>query len=391
MRLARLIFVLVVARASFVIAADAATQPATQPAQSSLFRDAETGEFDVSGFLSTRQGFLPIAVPITEPAVGYGLSLGLSFFHDKPQAVPRPDGEPPRVIMPSTTILFGAGTENGTWSAGLGHLGIWNQGKIRYIGALGYASLNLDWFGRDDALGGRSISYTNDVLFLYQRITFKLGESDFFIGPQYRFFTTDAEFDSDGPISGVTPSQLESQTSGLGVVLAYDSLDQPYSPTRGIRAEATYSQQSQALGGDFDYGRLSTYGITYIPFGEKFVLGLRVDGSFNFGDAPFYDLPSLFLRGIPRGRYVDNAAVVAEAELRYDLTPRWTVVGFGGVGRVADNIGDLASAETRPAIGSGFRYLIARQYGLRMGGDLGYSFDGDWTVYVTVGTGWVRP
>src|SRR4051794_28912564 len=109
MRLAYIVPVLVFAPASLVFAADATTQPAPQP---SLFRDAETGEFDVSGFLSTKQGFLPIAMPITEPAVGLGLSLGLTFFHDKPQAVPSADGGPPRVIMPSTTVLFGAGTEN---------------------------------------------------------------------------------------------------------------------------------------------------------------------------------------------------------------------------------------------------------------------------------------
>ena len=27
----------------------------------------------------------------------------------------------------------------------------------------------------------------------------------------------------------------------------------------------------------------------------------------------------------------------------------------------------------------------------RMGLDVGYGDDGDWTVYVTMGTGWVRP
>ncbi len=108
-------------------------------------------------------------MPITEPAVGYGFSLGLSFFHDKPQVVSYP-GEAPRVIMPSITMVFGAATESGTWAAGLGHIGIWNQGKIRYVGALGYTSLNLNWFGKGDSLGGQPISYTNDVKFLYQKI-----------------------------------------------------------------------------------------------------------------------------------------------------------------------------------------------------------------------------
>src|SRR4051794_38117494 len=146
------------------LSTEPATEPLTKPTtKPSLFRDETDGAFDVSNFLSTRVGFLPIAMPITEPAVGYGLSLGLAFFHDKPQAVNYP-GQPPRVIMPSNTMAFGAGTENGTWAMGLGHIGVWNDGKIRYVGAVGYADLELDWFGRGDSLGGKSISYSNDVL-----------------------------------------------------------------------------------------------------------------------------------------------------------------------------------------------------------------------------------
>ena len=366
-----------------------ATQPSTEPAAQSLFRDPEDGAFDVSNFLSTRVGFLPIAMPITEPAVGYGLGLGLSFFHDRPQVVSYP-GQPPRVIMPSITAVFGASTESETWSAGLGHIGVWDKGKIRYVGAGGYASLHLDWFGQGDSLGGNSIAYTNDVVFLYQKLTFKLGDSNFLLGPQYRLLSTDANFSGDA--TGIPTTDLESATSGLGVVLAYDSLDQPFSPTRGIRAEVIYSHQAEALGGDFDYGRLNAFGITYFPLSEQFVLGLRVDGSLiTDGDAPFYDLPSLMTRGIPRGRYVDDAALLAEAELRYDVTNRWSLIGFGSVGRVADSFSDLGSADDHFAVGTGFRYLIARQYGMRMGLDVGYSDDDEWSVYVTMGTGWVRP
>ena len=85
------------------------TQPATPPApaappapappaRETLFRDPEDGAFDVSNFLSTRVGFLPLAMPITEPAVGYGFALGLSFFHDEPQVVTYPGaGGAPRV------------------------------------------------------------------------------------------------------------------------------------------------------------------------------------------------------------------------------------------------------------------------------------------------------
>jgi len=70
-------------------------------------------------------GGVSYQLPITEPAVGFGFSLGLSFFHDKPQVVNYP-GQPPRVIMPSMTIVAGATTESGTWSTALAHIGVWN-------------------------------------------------------------------------------------------------------------------------------------------------------------------------------------------------------------------------------------------------------------------------
>lgn len=46
---------------------------ASQPADAkepSKFYSAEDGWLDVSGFLDEKYGFLPVVVPITEPAVG---------------------------------------------------------------------------------------------------------------------------------------------------------------------------------------------------------------------------------------------------------------------------------------------------------------------------------
>src|SRR5262249_24098328 len=146
-------------------------QPQSQPEQK-LFTD-EHGAFDVSGFLSSHVGFLPLVIPITEPAVGYGLTVGVSYFHSTPPVVGDAQSRHHRTIMPSTTMLFGGGTENGTWALGAAHLGIWDEGRIRYVGAAGYAHLDLEWFGRDQALGGRSVSYTNDAAFLYQSIKFQ--------------------------------------------------------------------------------------------------------------------------------------------------------------------------------------------------------------------------
>src|SRR5262249_29503986 len=138
---------------------DAQPAPKEEASARDLFFSREDGYLDVSGFLSSKAGFLPVAMPITEPAVGYGLALGLAYFHSEPKAFPTAPGERARIMWPSTTVVMGAGTENGTWATGLAHLGVWDEGRIRYLGAVGYANLDLDWFSRSEALGGRSISY----------------------------------------------------------------------------------------------------------------------------------------------------------------------------------------------------------------------------------------
>lgn len=47
----------------------------------SKFKDPQTGEFDVSVWLESRAGFLPVPTIITEPAVGFGAGVFMSFFH----------------------------------------------------------------------------------------------------------------------------------------------------------------------------------------------------------------------------------------------------------------------------------------------------------------------
>lgn len=370
-----------------------AAAPTTGPQESgvkSMFIDEKDGYLDVSNFLATKHGFLPIVIPITEPAVGYGGVLGLTFFHDSIQIEPGKDGKPPRAVLPSITAVAGGGTENGTWFGGVFHMGNWFENQVHYTGGIGYGSANLDWYGQSDQFDGQSFAYNNDVLFMIQRVMFDIGESDFYIGPQYKFMGTHASFDTDGSDIDIPTDQLESQVSGLGLTVGFDNRDHPFAPTRGVKAELTYLQQGPALGSDYDYGRISGYALAYFPIADTVTLGLRTEAAGTSGDAPFYDLAMISMRGIPYGRYVDDSKLTFEAELRWDVAERWTVVGFGGVGVVSDDFGDLFDEDEHYAAGVGFRYLIARKFGLRMGLDFAYG-DDEVAMYVTVGTGWVRP
>ena len=64
------------------------------------------------------------------------------------------------------------------------------------------------------------------------------------------------------------------------------------------------------------------------------------------------------------------------------FTPRWILQGFVGAGCAART----PAAQSEEAWGAGFRYLIARQYGLRTGIDVAFS-EHEQAVYCNVGSG----
>ena len=143
----------------------------------------------------------------------------------------------------------------------------------------------------------------------------------------------------------------------------------------------------EALGGDFDYNKIKAQSLSWWGVHPDIVLGVRLDGRFSNGNTPFYALPYIELRGIPALRYQGEDVLVVEAEPRWDFTSRWSLVGFLGAGWAADSASDWSTSETKVAGGLGFRYLIARRLGMRVGLDIARGPE-DTAIYITVGSGW---
>src|SRR6266850_282303 len=104
-------------------------------------------------------------------------------------------------------------------------------------------------------------------------------------------------------------------------------------------------------------------------------------------DGPFYQLPFIELRGIPVVRFQDQSAGALETELRWNVTPRWALIGFLGYGRAwgtSTSFGDADSVTTK---GAGFRYLIARRLGLYAGVDIAKGPE-DTALYIQAGSAW---
>jgi hypothetical protein len=354
------------------------------------FRDPQDGSFDMSAWLAEAYGFLPMVSIITEPAVDYGFSAALAFFH-------RPDdwtldgardafqrGE--RQRPPSISVAMGGYTFNDSWMVGGGHLGIWREDRLRYTGFGGYGSFNLQLAGLSVGEKDLVFKYNMEGWFLMQSLRWRIPDSSWFVGGTWNLAGLTTEFKGleGGPeILPTTPR--ESRNGALGGLLAYDSRDNVFTPNRGVNAKMEVKRFDQALLGDYDYWEGTLIGIGFVPLGSRWVLGTKGQAAAVGDNAPFWALPGVLIRGIPAQRYVGQSLVQLEGELRWDWTERWSLVGFGGWGWTESTIRDRTSARSVAAGGGGFRYLIARAFGMRAGVDVAYGEDG-FAFYITTGS-----
>jgi hypothetical protein len=353
----------------------------------SKLKDSEDGALDLSDFLLSRTGFLPVPIIITEPAIGYGGGIAPFFIKRNP---PSPE-EAERGRFPTPT-LYGAGgfyTENGSWGAFGGYLLPFSNDNYRWSGGLVYVDLNLDFFGfgPDSPLQSHPASFEIKAGGTIQRFQARVAKSDVFVGLQYTYLATKSRFDAPPPAE-IPACELDANVGGLGGLIEYDTRDNILSPQHGVNLFGEGNAFEPAFGSDTSFGRARIQTVGYGRSGPHWGWGLRFDARYAWGDMPYFMRPTLSMRGLTAGRYLDKIAVLVEAEARYWIDKRWMVLAFGGVGRVAPTWDDLGSATNVPAGGIGFRYLIARKLGLQGGLDFGWGPHGDRALYVQMGSAW---
>ena len=349
----------------------------------SRFIDPYDGRFDFTagGEDGGVAGFVPLGIPGNDPTLGPNLLLAAVYFH-----APDPDAEP-IAGSPPTMTFGGVGlTENESWALAGGHSAVWNEGRIRYLGGLGTASINLDYYGPDAGNGsGVPLAFTIDGAVLVQQAQFRLGSSNFFVGGRYTFLSTEVIFDieQDEDLSLGT-----SDDAGVTVFINYDTRDNTFTPNKGTKASVGISSFSDSLGGDYSYKKFDVSGIQYWQlFDERMSLGLRTEYHHTGDGAPFYALPWVSLRGIPALRYQGSHAVTLEIEPRWKIDERWSVLGFTGIGRASAHFDDLSDSVAAYNYGVGFRYLLARRLGLAGGIDIARGPE-ETVVYLTFGNAW---
>ena len=361
--------------------------------------DPEDGVYDSNGFLSKLPGgFVPVPTIITEPAVGNGLAVtGLLFHESDEEAAARERGQASQ--LPSNISLLGVGaTDNGTRGAGIGHLGFWMDDRLRYKGFLLYGDLNLDFYSLGKTSLQRPVEMNLVGPFVFQQLMMRYHDSNWFAGVRQLYREVNTAYTASREAGKVPPAaadlvarflEKDITTSGLGLVLEYDSRNNPLGPTAGFNYVAHLSRFDEAIGSDVEYNALHLHGLNYWELSPHWDVALRAQYDAVAGDRslPPYVLPSIDLRGISATRYQGEAVLVTEAELTWKWRPNWKFNLFTGVGRTGDTLGDIGASSSRVNRGVGVRHQVLQQYGFWMGVDVAEGPE-DSAFYIQAGSAW---
>ncbi len=378
-------------------------------ASSGIFTDKLDGKFDASRYLSENAyGFLPVPIIITDPAVDGGLGMMGLFFHESEEeknarlAAMQDEGNDEAahsLLPPSVSAAFGAYTGNDSYFLGGGHMGFFNQGKIRYMGGGGYGDVNIDFYGFGDITLNKPLEIKTQATAIMQTVKFKLADSRFYLGPTHRYINAEISPANINDLVGNFPPEWQESltnlltrnitTSGVGFALEYDSRDNFFSPTNGLKYELNYLWFDDAIGSDVDYQLTELTALHYFKLSKQWRTAFRIEANYANSDGflPPYATPSISMRGIPAARYQGQSVAMSELELIYKINFRWEVNAFAGIGKATNEFSEFSASPSRVSKGAGFRYLIARRYGFNMGVDIAQGPE-DTVIYIQAGSAW---
>lgn len=340
------------------------------------FVDDQDGKFDMSKILA-KGGFIPVPVIITEPAVDGGFGVVAQFVSMDP--------ENPRQV--TRHMVGGVKTGNGSYGYGYFQSGHAMDGRLSYKFGIGRGKITLDAYPRFAPSG---VSYTNnyDFGFLASAL-WHLPDDRFSFGPLVDFRQLHSRVTFPNLPEDIAPDfDRKLNTGALGFGFHFDSRDNPLSPTQGVNAFVEGKFNDGAFGSDRDFQIYDVDVYAFHKLTPAWRLGGKVEVDASRGNYPMFFAPAIDLRGVPANRYQGATVLSTEAEVIRQLSDRWSVLAFGGIGatdsggsRLFSNSGAIFSG------GIGFRYKIARLLGLDAGVDLAFGPEGK-VFYLQFGHAW---
>ncbi len=171
-----------------------------------------------------------------------------------------------------------------------------------------------------------------------------------------------------------------STSSGIGLLVDWDSRNRVFSATSGAFYQASVTVYRDALGSDSDFTKYVLDLRRYYSILPAHTLALHGYFDFSSGKIPFQKLALLGgrfrMRGYYEGQHRHNNMMVFQVE--YRIVPVWWrvgVVGFLGVGDVSDDVSNFQLKDFKTAGGIGFRFQFNRNEGVNLRADFAYGKD----------------
>jgi hypothetical protein len=360
--------------------------PEAQRKGRTSFIDTKDGQLDLSNYLETPRAFLPIPIVITEPAVGYGGGGAALFLR------PRREAGDEGWVRPDISVVGAIATENGTRAAFAADASRWLDGRLRTLVGAGTGRVNLDFygFGLDRPSFDQTVRYSLKFSGAVAQANWQLApKSPWALGLRYVYADVEPQLRDDPAFSGLA-DRVRVKVAGPTPVLEFDTRDNIFTPTRGAYAESSWLASRKALGASDDFDRFQQTVMGWQPLAHNVTIGARANFGWSSNGTPFFLRPFVMLRGVPAMRFQGERMASVEVEARWQFSGRWSVVGFGGAGATQTTRDSLSVSQNVGSGGFGFRYELARKFGLHAGVDVAHS-PGTTAVYLQVGSTWARP
>ena len=277
-----------------------------------------------------------------------------------------------------------------------GGLNLFSKPQLFFIfGQFSYKNTQENFYGigystnKDYVRSDTTSQYRYSGLQINPWFLFRLGESNFFAGPQvdlnYDHMYDPAKYLVDQPsykAAGGTDKGYKNFSSGVGFLLTYDTRDVPANAYRGMYLDFRGMMYQKFLGSDNNFYRLEIDYRQYKTLRKRGVLAWTAQTKNVFGDVPLnkYALSGtpFDLRGYYMGQYRDKSSHVVMAEYRQMINTdkgNWVkrmlnhvgYVAWAGCGFMGPNPGKIEGV--LPNMGVGLRIEVQPRMNVRL--DLG--------------------
>jgi hypothetical protein len=329
--------------------------------------------------MATKGNWVIVPIPVANPTVGNGLQVAVLYLHPKSTT----DDQSPSATTGAVTMA----TNGGARMNGVFHDGSFDNDRFRVSAYAGTGKFDLKFYGIGDgnATGGRALPYEMSGTVVQMRGGMRLpGTADWFAGLTVLYLDSTLTFQTSQLSPGLPDVPIQFRNVGLGPYLQYDSRDSNYYPMNGQYLRAGWMNFSSRWGSDVEFDKGDAFYNAYVPLSSASVMGLRARLQTASDSTPFYELPTLDMRGFSRDRYRDKVTLSLASEWRHKFSPRWGMAAYVEAGRVAPAVAKLHSARTITTCGGGVRWQVSADRDLNVGLDYAVSSD-DKAVFLQIG------